>query len=141
LGAQYDYSFTYQHNAYASSKQDSNYRYVNLPDKINLGNSDENRFYQRAVIVEPGLFGNGFVPLPATRVIWGATILKTAPNPANAIAFLQLLLGPTGQAALTEFGPAPITPAIVRYSDFHNLPSQLQNSGLVKTGEVFPEFW
>lgn len=137
LGAQYDYALTYQHNAYADYLEDpTNYRYVNLPDQINLGDPKQNGYYQRAVIVEPGLYGNGFVPLPATKAIWGATILKTAPDKANAIAFLQLLLGPTGQAALSEYGPAPITPALVRPSDFHNLPSQLQP--LVTTGEVFP---
>lgn len=136
LGLQYDYSLTYQHNAYANAAEDPNYRYVNLPKEINLGDSTENAYYLRAVIVEPGLYGTGFVPLPATKLIWGATILKTAPNPANAVKFLQLLLGPTGQAALNQYGPAPISPAIVRYSDFHNLPSSLQP--LVTAGPVFP---
>jgi molybdate/tungstate transport system substrate-binding protein len=129
LGAQYDYTLTYQNNAYITSLSDPNYRYVNLPDDINLGNSAKNYYYRQAVIVEPDLFGTGFVPLPASRVVWGVTVLKNAPNPDNAIKFLQFLLDPkngTGQTNLQTDGPAPIAPAEVSRDDYRKLPDVLK---------------
>jgi len=132
LGAQYDYSLTYMNNAYVTATTDPNYRYVSLPDNIDLGNPSYNGYYSRAVIVEPDLFGTGLVPLPATQVVWGATIMKNAPNSANAIAFMEFLLGsvnsyPTGgQYNLGLYGPAPIYPAEVSFSDYQRLPSELK---------------
>ena len=102
LGAQYDYQLIYQHSAYANALKDSNYRYVNLPDHLNLGNSALDCYYRHAVIVEPDLFGTGLVPLPASRVIWGVSVLKKAPNKDNAVKFLQYLLGPVGQTDLAH---------------------------------------
>ncbi|HUJ88799.1 MAG TPA: substrate-binding domain-containing protein, partial [Syntrophorhabdales bacterium] len=126
LGAQYDYQFIYQNNAYANYLKDTaNYRYVNLPDDINLGNPEENHDYRRAMIVTPDLFGTGFVTIPATRVEWGVTMLKKAPNRANAVKFLQFLLGPDGQNNLTTYGPAPIIPAEVSRDDYWKLPAAL----------------
>jgi len=107
-------------------KDKANYRYVNLPDSINLGNSEKNPYYARAIIVVPDLFGTGFVPIPATRVKWGVTVLKDAPNKANGIKFLQFLLGPDGQGALETYGPAPIIPAEVCRDDYWELPASLQ---------------
>jgi molybdate/tungstate transport system substrate-binding protein len=127
LGLQYDYQLTYQHSAYAAHLVDlTNYRYVNLPDGINLGDPDNNKFYRRAVIVTPDLTGEGFVPIPASRVIWGVTILKTAPNQANAVTFLQYLLGASGQGDLQTTGPEPITPAVVTHHDYYKLPASIQ---------------
>ncbi|HTP29728.1 MAG TPA: hypothetical protein VMK12_29200, partial [Anaeromyxobacteraceae bacterium] len=114
------------------------YRYVNLPPEVNLGDPDENGFYRRATVGEPGLgfpWDDALTSLPATRVIWGATVLKNAPNAANAVQFLQLLLGPTGQSALLAKGPAPFSPARVSRRDFKKLPAQIQ--GLVKVEKVF----
>ncbi|HTP28916.1 MAG TPA: substrate-binding domain-containing protein [Anaeromyxobacteraceae bacterium] len=139
LGTQYDYQITYEHSAEAAyQKSPSTYRYVNLPDDINLGNPDKNGFYQHSVIVEPGLGFPGLdslVALPASRVVWGATILRDAPNRDNAIKFLQLLLGGTGQTAFEASGPAPFIPAVVSRRDYKNLPLQLQT--LVTQGDVF----
>jgi len=134
LGAQYDYSLTYQHSAYANSLSDPNYRYVNLPDNINLGNSALNCSYQQAGIAQPGLFGNGFVSLPASRVIWGVTMLTNAPNPNNAVAFLNFLLGPDGEGALTADGPAPISPPVVTLRDYPNLPNSLKSRVHIDSG-------
>ena len=142
LGVNYDYQFIYQNNAYANYLIDpANYRYVNLPDQVNLGNSALNCYYRQAVIVEPDLFGTGFVPLPASRVIWGVSILKTATNKDSAIKFLQYLLGTVGQAVLTTNGPAPIIPAVVSDEDFRKLPKVLKP--LVQVDHLLgcPEEW
>jgi molybdate/tungstate transport system substrate-binding protein len=127
LGKNYDFQLIYEHSALATAKTNTDYRYVNLPDHINLGDSAKNCYYRHAVIVEPDLFGTGFVPVPASRVIWGVSVLKKAPNKDNAVKFLQYLLGPVGQAALATNGPAPIIPAVVSHEDYKKLPKSLRS--------------
>jgi ABC-type Fe3+ transport system substrate-binding protein len=53
-------------------------------------------------------------------------MLKDAPNKENAIKFIQLLLSPTGTAALNADGPDPISPALVSSQDFKNLPEEIR---------------
>jgi molybdate/tungstate transport system substrate-binding protein len=125
-----DFQLTYEHNARAANKKNPDYRYVDLPDEINLSDPSRNAYYaQNAVVVLPGLGTTQSaqsVPVPASRVTWGATVLKDAPNRENAIKFLQLLLGPVGAASLTENGPTPISPAQVSPNDFQKLPESLR---------------
>ena len=86
--------------------------------------------YSQAVTVVPGLGVPGAAPkvaIPATRVIWGLTILRTAPNYANAIHFLQLLFSAQGVALQTATGPAPISPPVVSAADYAQVPSGLQS--------------
>lgn len=127
LGKNYDFQFTYEHSAQATAKNNADYRYVNLPDELNLGSSDKNCYYKRAVVVVPDIYGTGLVPLPASKVTWGVTVLKKAPNKDNAIKFLQYLLGTVGQAALTANGPAPIIPAAVSGRDYNKIPKVLKS--------------
>jgi molybdate/tungstate transport system substrate-binding protein len=73
------------------------YRYVDLPDEINLSDPSKDRFYREsAEVAIPGLGmvrSPRTVVIPATHVAWGITLLKDAPNRQNAIRFLELLLG------------------------------------------------
>ena len=61
---------------------------------------------------------------------------RQSPNQENAIAFVNLLLGRSGTAALTAVGPAPITPALVSTADYPRLPKSLRP--LIKAGPVAP---
>jgi molybdate/tungstate transport system substrate-binding protein len=135
LGKQLDFQFTYEHNAQATATTNPDYRYVNLPDEINLSDPAKDSYYrQHAVVVLPGLGtprSARTIAVPAARVAWGITLLKEAPNKENAVRFLQLLLSPAGTALLNENGPAPISPALVSLADFHKLPDSLRP--LVKT--------
>ncbi len=130
LGKQLDFQLTYEHNAQATAKTNPDYRYVNLPDEINLSDPAKNAYYaQHAVVVLPGLGtprSARTIAVPGARVAWGITLLKEAPNRENAVKFLQLLLSPTGTALLNDNGPAPLTPALVSPTDFHNLPESLR---------------
>jgi len=107
------------------------YRYVNLPDEINLSDPTKDVFYrQNAVVVIPGLGtprSARTVAVPGAHVAWGITLLKDAPNNENAIKFLQLLLGPAGKEALDDNGPAPVSPALVSPADFRKLPEPLRS--------------
>jgi len=130
LGRLFDFQFTYEHNARATAAANPDYRYVDLPDEINLSDPSKDRFYrENAVVAIPGL-GTARSPrtviIPATHVAWGITLLKNAPNRENAIRFLELLLGPAGMALLTENGPAPISPPVVSPESFARLPQSLR---------------
>jgi molybdate/tungstate transport system substrate-binding protein len=130
LGKQLDFQFTYEHNARATAKTNSDYLYVDLPDEINLSNPAKDSWYsQNAVVVLPGLGTTRSartIPVPGTHVAWGITLLKDAPNRENAIKFLELLLGPAGARSLNENGPDPISPALVSSPDLHKLPDSLR---------------
>ncbi|MGD0232112.1 MAG: substrate-binding domain-containing protein [Syntrophorhabdales bacterium] len=128
LGQSYDFQFLYESSAYqAWLKNPVDYRYVNLPDQINLGDLEQDWFYQQAVLAVPDLFGTGLVSFSGTKVIWGVTVLRNAPNKANAVKFLQYLLGPDGQGWLHTYGPTPIVPAQVSPNDYRNLPTGLRS--------------
>src|SRR5215472_15552052 len=130
LGKQFDFQFTYEHNARAAAAADPDYRYVDLPDEINLSDPAKDTYYrQHAIVVLPGLGTSRSartIEVPAARVAWGITLLKDAPNKENGIKFLQLLLSPEGTSALKKNGPDPLSPAIVSSKDFRNLPEQLR---------------
>jgi molybdate/tungstate transport system substrate-binding protein len=131
IGKNYDYQFIYEHSAYAAYLANTAaYRYARLPDKIGLSNSDLDHWYERTGIVIPGLHTNrspAVVRIPATRTRWGLTIMKNAPNPGNAIQFLQLLFGPEGVAIQRSTGPEPISPPLVSHSDYRELPAALRS--------------
>lgn len=92
LGTTYDYQLIYQHSALAAYNADAtkSYRYATLPDEVSLSDPKLNGRYQEAAITIPGLGlldTDTTVTIPATRVVWGLTILKSAANPGNAIKF------------------------------------------------------
>jgi molybdate/tungstate transport system substrate-binding protein len=130
LGRLYDFQFTYEHSARAMARKDPDFRYVDLPDEINLSHPVQDAYYAKnSVVVLPGLGtvrSAQSIPVPGTHVAWGITILANAPNRENAVKFLQLLLGPTGAAALKENGPTPISPAKVSSEDFRKIPESLR---------------
>jgi molybdate/tungstate transport system substrate-binding protein len=135
LGKQLDFQFTYEHGARATAATNPDYRYVNLPDEINLSDPAKDAYYkQHAVVVLPGLGtprSARTIAVPGTHVAWGIALMKDAPNRENGVKFLQLLLSSTGTALLNDNGPAPIFPALVSPADFHKLPESLRP--LVKT--------
>jgi molybdate/tungstate transport system substrate-binding protein len=131
LGKGFDFQFTYEHTARATAGTNPDYRYVDLPDEINLSDPAKDAFYrQNAVLVIPGLGTSRSartIAIPGTHVAWGITLMKDPPNKESAIRFLQLLLGPSGKRALTVNGPEPISPPMVSSTDFRELPAVLQS--------------
>ncbi len=135
IGKQFDFQFSYEHNARATAKTNPDYRMFDLPDEINMSDPAKDAYYkEHAIVVLPGL-GTArsarTIPVPGTHVAWGIALMNEAPNKENAIKFLQMLLSPAGTASLNENGPAPISPALVTAADFHKLPESLRP--LVKT--------
>jgi ABC-type molybdate transport system substrate-binding protein len=130
IGRNYDYQFIYEHSAYAAYLANpSSYRYARLPDEIGLSNSGLNGYYEKTGIVIPGLHARhsaSVVRVPASRTVWGLTILRDAPNEANAIKFLQLLFSGQGVAIQQSTGPEPIVPPVVSHEDYRDLPPPLR---------------
>jgi molybdate/tungstate transport system substrate-binding protein len=131
LGKQFDFQFSYEHNARATASTNPDYRYVDLPDEINMSDPAKDAYYrQHAVVVLPGLGTRKSartIAVPGAHVAWGITLMKDAPNKENAIKFLQLLLSSAGTASLNENGPSPIVPALVSPADLHKLPESLRS--------------
>lgn len=89
-------------------------KFVRLPDKINLGNTDYNNFYEKASVEISGKKPGAKIEKRGKAITYGATILKNAKNRAGAIAFLRYLLDPKGGAViLKKMGQPPIVPAWV----------------------------
>jgi molybdate/tungstate transport system substrate-binding protein len=130
LGKQFDFQLMYEHGAQVMASTNPDFRYVNLPDEINLSDPARNSYYRKhAVVVLPGLGTSRSaqsIAVPATQVAWGITLMKNAPSRENAVKFLQLLLSPTGAAMLKDNGPAPIAPAFVSSTDYRKLPGSLR---------------
>ncbi len=128
LGKQFDFQFTYQHSARATAAANPDYKYVELPDDLNFSDPAKDAYYRHAIVVLPGLGtpkSAKNVPITGSRLAWGITLMKDAPNKENAVKFLQMLLGPEGAKALKENGPDPISPALVSAADLRNLPEPL----------------
>jgi molybdate/tungstate transport system substrate-binding protein len=132
LGQNYDYAFVYEHGAQAAAKADTTgtYRYVHLPEEINLSNSAKAAYYRQAVVTVAGLTDTAPpVPIQGTRVNWGLTVLKNAPHPDAALSFLQFMFSKLGIALQKAACPDPIGitgPAVTSKNDYLKLPSSLQ---------------
>lgn len=129
LGKNFDYQFTYEHSARAALAQDKTgaYRYVVLPDAVNLGAAPLASAYAAAGVTMPGVDGPGGAPvrMPATRVTFGLSIVADAPNRQRAEQFLALFFSPEG-VALRRAGPTAIDPARVDAADFDRVPPALR---------------
>jgi molybdate/tungstate transport system substrate-binding protein len=134
LGKEFDFQFTYEHNARATAATNKDYQYVELPDELNFSDLAKDAYYRHAIVVLPGLGtprSAKTVAVTGSRLAWGITMMKDAPNRQSAIKFLQMLLGPVGTASLKQNGPDPISPAYVNAADVKHLPQELRP--LIKT--------
>jgi len=129
LGKDFSFQFTYEHSAAATAQRNPAYRYVHLPDRIDLSLSANNPVYAKARVTIPGLgvpSAPASVTIPASDARWGLTIPRKSTNVHDAIAFVNLLLGPEGKAAMTANGPVPIAPAVVSRGDYPRVPKTIK---------------
>ncbi len=129
LGTDFSFQLTYEHSAAAAARRNADYRYLQLPDRIDLSGSANEAAYSQARVTIPGLgvpTTAESVTIPASWATWGLTIPKTSANIDDAVAFVNLLLGPIGTASLTANGPAPISPATIRRGDAARVPKALK---------------
>lgn len=89
-------------------------KYITLNDHINLGNYLYDDFYKQAQVKVTGKTPDTWVIHQGQSCTYGLTLLKNAPNPEAARAFLQFLLSPEhGLKTLREMGQPPFIPSWV----------------------------
>jgi molybdate/tungstate transport system substrate-binding protein len=105
-----DYIWTY-----ASIARTNGFRWLDLPPEINLSDPAQAANYQRARVALPGgdRSAKDSVVFVGEPIVYALTILKNAPHPDIAEAFVRFLYSPAGQRILAESGLLPsATPAL-----------------------------
>jgi len=107
-------------------------KYVTLDDHINLGNYKYDGFYKLATVEVAGKKPGTVTTKTGKSCTYGITMIKNAPNPEAAKAFMAFLLSPeNGLKTLKEMGQPPFIPARVPDEEMaQKLPAAI--SGLVE---------
>ncbi len=103
-------------------------KYIKLPDKINLGNYKHDNFYKQSLVKVAGEKPGTWITRTGKSCTYGITMIKDAPNPEAAVAFLEFLMDPDdGLKILKETGQPPFIPCRVPTAEMKaQLPSSLR---------------
>jgi molybdate/tungstate transport system substrate-binding protein len=103
-------------------------KYIKLPDEINLGNYKKDNFYKQAKVKVTGKKPGTWMTRTGKSCTYGITMIKDAPNPDAAVAFLGYLMDPAGgMKILKDMGQPPFIPCRVPTDKMKSqLPSSLQ---------------
>ena len=103
-------------------------KYVILPDEINLGNYKHDDYYKQAKVKVTGKKPGTWITRTGKSCTYGITMVKEAPNPEAAEAFLGYLLDPNGGLKiLKDMGQPPFIPCRVPTAEMKaQLPESLQ---------------
>jgi len=109
-------------------------KFIELPDKINLGNYKCDGFYKQAVVTLTGKKPGTTIKKKGKSCTYGVTLIKDAPNRKAAIAFLEYLLDSSGGLKiLKEMGQPPFIPCRAPTKEMRSqLPRGLQKLVEVK---------
>ena len=103
---------------YLNEVKDAGLPYISLPAQINLGDPAQKTTYAQAHYT-----GANGVTQTGKPILYSVTIPATTKNPAGAAAFVQFLLGSSGQTLLIADGIQPIS--IIFSGDASKVPSTL----------------
>ncbi len=93
-----------------------------MPENINLGNYEHDDYYKQATLKVTGKKQGSEMLLTAKSITYGITITKNAPNPDEAIRFVQYLLDPEkGLKVLNDMGQPPFFPTRVNSEKVINI--------------------
>ena len=103
-------------------------KYIVLPDKINLGNYAQDDYYSQAVVKVAGKEPGSVMEIKGDSCTYGVTLIKNAPNPEAAIAFLKFMLSQDGGLKIMkDQGQPPFIPCIVPTTQMmEKLPAELK---------------
>ncbi len=109
-------------------------KFIELPEKINLGNYKDDAYYSQAMVKVTGKKPGEFMEMKGESVTYGITLLKNAPNREAALAFLEYMLDPKGGLKiLKDQGQPPFVPCRVPTARMKSLlPAQLVKQVIVK---------
>lgn len=114
-----DYFFGYE-----STARQNGYQFINLPDAINFSTDEYAKYYQQAELQLTGRLPGTWMRVTGQPIIYGITLMETAPNREQAIRFLEFLLD-KGGPFFENSGLIPISPPIIPTEDRIYLPTQL----------------
>ncbi len=119
---------------YRSVAVQHNLKYIELPDKINLGNYKYDKYYSQAVVQVTGKKPGTMMDMRGMSITYGVTLVKNAPNRDAAIAFLKYLFDKKGGLKiLKDQGQPPFIPCSVPTKVMRKaLPEELQKLVVVK---------
>ncbi len=98
--------------------------YVSLPDSINLKTNTLEAYYQTVSTEIKGKKPGEMLTKQGSAMVYGITMLKQAPNPEVATAFMQFFLGENGQKIMKQNGQQSVVPA--PSDSYTAIPSELQ---------------
>ena len=94
---------------YHSVAVQNNLKFVELPEEIDLSAVQYAGNYK--TVQTKALKGNGTTNYVGSPIVYGVTVPKIAEHPDMGLAFVEMLIGPEGQAILTADGQPPVIPA------------------------------
>ena len=114
-----DYIFLYR-----SVAEQHHLNFLELPENINLKNSELKDFYAQAQVEITGKTPNSKQTVVGLPMVYGITGIKNAPNKAARDAFLEFVLSEAGQKIMNQNGQPSIAPAETDNCD--KLPENLK---------------
>jgi len=109
---------------YSSVAMQHNLQYVEFPPEIDFSAIEHADFYLQSTVDIPATEQGETIAMSGMPIVYGITIPKNAENPDLAVAFMEYLLGESGQAVMNQNGQPSITPAVA--NDISKLPTELQ---------------
>lgn len=99
---------------YISVARQHELEYIVLDDHINLSNYKYDTFYKQAQVKVTGKTPGTWITKSGQSCTYGITMIKNAPNPEAALAFLKFVLSEEhGLKTLEEMGQPPMVPPVV----------------------------
>ena len=114
---------------YLSVAVQNDLKYVQLDDRINLGNYKFDNYYNQATVKVTGKNPGSWIVRTGKSCTYGVTLIKNSANPPGALLFLQYLLAADGGLEiLKSMGQPPFVPCRVpTRQEFEMLPSDLKS--------------
>jgi len=114
-----DYAFEY-----LSVAQQNGFKYVSLPEQINLSSLKQADFYKNAKVTTTDSAKGTTTEQIGQPIIYALTVPNNAPNRALAMDFVKLVLSQPGQDIMVKAGQISINPA--QYNDSAKVPGELK---------------
>lgn len=106
---------------YRSVAVQNDLSFIELPEEIDLSSVAFAENY--ATVQTETKKGNGTATYTGSAIVYGVTVPKIAEHPDLGVAFVEMLIGATGQEILERDGQPPIVPA----DGYGTVPAALQS--------------
>jgi molybdate/tungstate transport system substrate-binding protein len=114
-----DYMFQYK-----SVAIQHNFKFIELPDEINLGNPSMNGIYNLVSHNVVGSKPGSTMKVTGEYINYSLAVLKDAPNSSKAVDFVAYIISPEGMEVFRKNGQEPIIPFTTEQPDI--IPDKLK---------------